>query len=162
MNDIFWVNGETSSGLAIVLRPRGEDWLEDELHRIKRGGIHTLVSLLEQDEAAELGLSEESSVAAQIGMSFLSFPIPDRHIPPDIPAFRAFVAQLASRLRQGELVGVHCQGSIGRSTVTAACTLIELGWTAAGALTAIEAARGCPVPDTPEQRDWILHYEAQS
>jgi hypothetical protein len=46
--------------------------------------------------------------------------------------------------------------------VTAACTLIELGWTAKDALAAIEAARGCVVPDTQEQEDWILRYKAKT
>jgi protein-tyrosine phosphatase len=58
-------------------------------------------------------------------------------------------------------MGVHCRGSIGRATVTAACTLIHLGWTPQAALSAIQAARGCAVPDTQEQEDWILRYKAK-
>ena len=68
---------------------------------------------------------------------------------------------LADRLRTGERIGVHCRGSIGRSTVTAACALIHLGWQPQAALEAIAAARGCAVPDTEEQRRWILSYEAK-
>jgi len=56
---------------------------------------------------------------------------------------------------------VHCRGSIGRATVTAACTLIQLGRKPRAALAAIEAARGCAVPDTEEQRSWILSFEAK-
>jgi protein-tyrosine phosphatase len=160
--DIFWIGSEPSTSLAIVLRPRGEDWLEDELQRMQRGGIRFLVSLLESDEATELGLSDEGSVAQQVGLTFLSYPIPDRHIPPNDMAFRAFVAGLAGRLRDGLAIGIHCRGSIGRATVTAACTLIELGWTPAEALDGIEAARGCSVPDTEEQRNWILRYAASA
>jgi hypothetical protein len=44
----------------------------------------------------------------------------------------------------------------------AASILIHLGWKPLQALKAIGAARGCPVPDTPEQRNWILAYEAQA
>jgi protein-tyrosine phosphatase len=161
-SDIFWIDGEPPPGLAIVLRPRGGDWLEDELHRMKRGGIEILVSLLESEEASELGLVEEDSLAAKIGLSYLSHPIPDRHTPPDLAAFRHLVKGLADRLRAGQLIGIHCRGSIGRATVTAACTLIDLGWKPERALMAIEAARGCIVPDTPEQRDWILRYKADA
>jgi len=39
--------------------------------------------------------------------------------------------------------------------VTAA-VLVELGWDASRALPLIEQARGCIVPDTEEQRLWIL------
>jgi protein-tyrosine phosphatase len=159
VNDIFWIKGDSPVPLAIVLRPRGGDWLQDELLRMKEAGIQTLVSLLERFEAAFLDLSEESRVAKQVGIQFLSFPIPDTHVPPDTPAFQNFVYYLASRLRAGETIGVHCRGSIGRATVTAACTLIQLGWSPEVALAAIEAARGCPVPDTQEQEYWILNYQ---
>lgn len=161
MNDIFWIKGNPPAPLAIVLRPRGDDWLEDELLRMKREGIQTLVSLLEKHEVLLLGLDEEHPIADHLGLKFLSYPIPDTKIPGDAAAFRKFVAGLADRLRAGEKVGVHCRGSIGRATVTAACTLIHLGWEPHAALAAIEAARGCTVPDTQEQEDWILHYKAK-
>ena len=160
MNDIFWIKGTPPAPLAIVIRPRGDEWLEDELLSMKRSGIQTLVSLLERNEALFLGLADERPIADHIGLNFLSHPIPDTQIPPNIPAFRKFVGGLADRLRAGERIGVHCRGSIGRATVTAACALVHLGWTPHAALTAIQAARGCTVPDTQEQEDWILHYKA--
>ncbi len=123
--------------------------------------MQTLVSLLEPEEAHWLGLRDESSLAEQAGMKFLSYPIQDVHVPANLSAFRAFVAGLAERLRSGERIGMHCRGSIGRAPLTAACTLIHLGWSAKAALAAIEEARGCPIPDTQEQLRWILNYEAQ-
>lgn len=162
MNDIFWVQGDPPVSLAIVLRPRGGDWLEEELRRMKSDGIQTLVSLLEKHEAAFLDLSEEGRVAKQIGLQFLSFPIRDTQIPADPAAFQNFVQYLASRLRAGEHIGVHCRGSIGRATLVAASALIHLGWSSRSALAAIQLARGCPVPDTQEQRQWILQYQAKS
>ncbi len=159
MNGIYWVRGNPTAPLAIVLRPRGGRGLRDELLAMHRGGIQTLVSLLEEDEAEMLDLADEGRLAEQVGLQFLSFPIPDTLIPSDPAAFRSFVAGLAERLRAGEAMGVHCRGSIGRSTVTAACALIHLGWGAEAALTAIETARGYPVPDTEEQAEWILRYK---
>ena len=146
MQEIFWIIGDPPAPLAIVLRPRGGEWLEEELLRLKEGGIEILVSLLEADEAAMLDLAEEAGLARQAGMTFLSYPIPDTRIPPDPAAFRRLVQGLANLLRAGKWVGVHCRGSIGRSTVTAACTLIELGWAPHAALMAIAEARGCMVP----------------
>jgi protein-tyrosine phosphatase len=160
VDDIYWIVREPQAALAIVMRPEGGDWLEDELARMKRGGIDTLVSMLEPWEAATLGLASEGKLAEQAGMQFLSFPIPDRHTPPEMQAFRAFAAELARRLRAGERIGVHCRGSIGRSTVAAASALMHLGWKAKDALTAIEIARRYPVPDTPEQQEWIISYRA--
>ena len=162
MKDIFWIQSDPPVPLAIVMKPRPGDWLEDDLIRMKRDGIHTLVSLLEAEEADMLGLDEEGPLAKKIGMQFLSHPIPDVHVPPDLRSFQSFVEGLAARLLAGDQIGVHCRGSIGRATVTAAATLIQLGWTPKDALAAIQTARGCVVPDTQEQEDWILNYKAQA
>jgi protein-tyrosine phosphatase len=90
---------------------------------------------------------------------FLPFPMRDHSVPREPASFRGFVQDLAERLKAGRAVGIHCQGSIGRSTVTAACALIHLGWKPAAALAAIQEARGVPVPDMQEQEDWILNYK---
>lgn len=157
MNDVFWI-GET--GLAIVMRPRGDDWLLDELNRLRRAGIQTLVSTLEVWEARELGLAEEGALAEEMGLHFLSYPMRDRTTPSYRGEFDKFVQGLAERLQTGEKIGVHCRGCIGRSTVVTASTLIKLGWSPERALDEIENARGCSVPDTEEQRDWILDFGA--
>jgi protein-tyrosine phosphatase len=161
VNAVFWIEGNPPVPLAIVLCPRGGGVLKDELREMARSGVQTLVSLLEPDEADWLGLSEESALAAQMGMRFISYPIQDVSVPANVPAFRSFVSALADRLRSGERIGMHCRGSIGRSPLTAACTLMHLGWQAKDALEAIQAARGCEVPDTTEQLRWILHYKPQ-
>jgi protein-tyrosine phosphatase len=161
VSEVFWIKSKPPVPLAIVLCPRGNRSLQSEIVAIERAGIQTLVSMLENWEAAMLGLADEGRLAEQAGMRFLSHPIPDTHIPQDVPAFRSFAAGLARRLQTGERIGVHCRGSIGRATVASACTLIHLGWPANSALAAIEEARGCQVPDTEEQQHWILHYKAE-
>ncbi len=161
MSDIFWIGGNPPPGLAIVTRPRGTEWLGEEMLMLKRDGIDVLVSLLEPREAEWLGLEDERVEAEKAGIAFLNFPIPDTHVPASRADFREFVMDLAQRLKQGERIGVHCRGSIGRATVTAACTLIHLGWKPWDALAAVEATRGCAVPDTEEQLAWITAYEAQ-
>ena len=161
MDGVLWVEGDEKIKLAIVLKPRGDDWLKDDLRQIKRDGVQTLASMLEPQEAAWLGLKEERLVAEELGMQFLNYPIQDVHVPSNVATFRRFVADLAYRLRKGEQVGLHCRGSIGRAPLTAACTLIHLGWTAKNAIVAIQAARGFPIPDTEEQLRWIMNYAAQ-
>jgi protein-tyrosine phosphatase len=158
MMDIFWIGGSPPPGMAIVIRPMTN--LRDEMRMLKLGGIDTLVSLLERREAEWLGLEHEGREAERAGIEFLNFPITDTTVPLNLVRFRTFVTDLAQRLKNGQKIGVHCRGSIGRATVTAACTLIHLGWKPAAALAAIEKTRGCPVPDTEEQRRWILAYEA--
>ena len=161
VEDVFWIEGKPPAQLAIVLCPRGDTRLEGDLWRFKQCGVDTLVSMLEPDEAAWLGLAKEGLLAREAGMQFLSYPIRDVHVPADMKSFRTFCAGLADRLRAGEHIGLHCRGSIGRAPTTAACTLIHLGWKAKDALGAIQKARGFPIPDTEEQLRWILNYNAQ-
>ncbi|MFZ0338360.1 MAG: hypothetical protein WAL45_10035 [Terracidiphilus sp.] len=161
VDEVFWIEGNPPAPLAIVLCPRGGGILGDELREIARSGVQTLVSLLEPDEADWLGLSQEGALAEQLGMQFLSYPIQDVHVPANVQSFRTFVSGLADRLRAGERIGLHCRGSIGRAPLTAACTLIHLGWSAQDALAAIRAARCYEIPDTTEQLRWILNYKTQ-
>ena len=177
MNGVYWIHGHSSVPLApappgstqlapiplaIVLCPRGGRHLPGEISYLKRAGVETLVSLLSNEQVGMLELGYEGLCAEELGLTFLHHPIPDHDLPTNPRAFRSFVADLARRLLAGEAIGIHCWGSIGRATVTAACTLIHLGWPPATALAAVQAARGCPVPDTEEQELWILNYEAHA
>ena len=157
MNDVFWIGG---TSLAIVLRPRGREWLENDLRRFQMAGIQTIVSTIESWQARELGLVGEGSAAERLGMNFMSFPFRDGSIPSNREDFTEFVLKLGRRVQAGEKVGVHCRGCSGCSTIIAAATLIKLGWLAERALDEIELARGCSVPDTEEQRDWIMDFGA--
>jgi protein-tyrosine phosphatase len=161
VNEVFWIEGNPPVPLAIVLCPYGGSILKGALSEIARSGVQTLVSLLEPDEADWLGLAEEGALAGQLGMNFISYPIQDVHVPANVQTFRNFVSGLADHLRAGERIGMHCRGSVGRAPLTAACTLIHLGWDAKDALAAIRAARGYEIPDTTEQLRWILNYKAQ-
>jgi protein-tyrosine phosphatase len=160
--NIYWIHpikGITRPTLALVQRPRAGRQLPSDLEELRAAGIKILVSLLPDGEARFLGIADEEKMARKAGLEFISFPLPDRQIPPEIPAFRDFVVALATRVFEHEAVGIHCQASIGRSTLVAACTLIHLGWTPAHSLVDITNARGCPVPDTEEQQRWILRYK---
>jgi len=161
VDDVLWIKGNLPAPFAIVLCPQGSDGLKDEMIHLRQNGVETLVSMLDENEAVWLGLANEGELAREAGMHFLSYPILDVHVPANIDTFRPFVAGLANRLRAGERIGIHCRGSIGRAPLTAACTLIHLGWKAKDALAAIQAARGFPIPDTKEQLRWVLNYKAQ-
>lgn len=140
------------------MRPHGDESLQDDLSRLKNGGIQTLLSTVEDWESRMLGLANERAIAEGLGLHFISYPMQDRSTPAHREDFRRFVLSLVRRLQNGEKIGVHCRGCIGRSTVVTASTLITMGWSATDALDAIESARGCSVPDTEEQREWIMAF----
>jgi len=61
-------------------------------------------------------------------------------------------------LSKGKNVLVHCRQGIGRSGLVAASLLVKKGISPGAAIESVSAARGMPVPETAEQRDWIDHY----
>jgi protein-tyrosine phosphatase len=141
--------------LAVVTRPRGGDWLEDEASGWQRDGIGVVVSLLERDEAAQLDLLDEPSVAEAKGMCFISFPIPDRGVPASKAAALALFASIRSALEDGRIVAVHCRQGIGRAGLVAAGVLAISGVKPADAIQVVSSARGVPVPETSDQLLWV-------
>ena len=150
----FWIEAPTRN-LAIIPRPRGWDWLGDDLASLKRVGIDAIVSTLTTAECEELGLIEEASLCERNGIDYLSFPIEDRSVPPSRSEFERFLQQVEMKLSRGLSVGVHCRACIGRSAILVAGLLVRKGMTADDAFATIGRARGCAVPDTREQREWV-------
>ncbi len=157
---IFWIEGPGPGQLAIIARPRGGEWLADELAILKAQGLDVIVSLLTPGEMHELDLNDEQELAAQHGMQVLLFPIQDRQVPSSFAATQGFVQQLASLVAAGKYIGVHCRQSVGRSSLIVASMLVTMGLHAETAFSRIAAARGCAVPDTEEQRQWVQGFAA--
>src|SRR5215471_13388786 len=151
---IYLIKEAAPNRIAIVARPRGGDWLGDEIAALVREGIDVLVSMLTEEEAQELGLGRESEECRAAGISFVNIPVPDRSVPPDRNEFLRQVDELAELVRNGRFLGVHCRACIGRSSVLAISLLVRLGWDVNEAFDAVELARGWP-PDTTEQRRWV-------
>ncbi|MEO8662672.1 MAG: hypothetical protein ABI693_29700, partial [Bryobacteraceae bacterium] len=75
------VEGPWRGKLALAARPRGGDWLHEEIAEWRKSGVDTIFSLLTAEEEEDLDISRESEEAREQGMTFLSFPIPDRQVP---------------------------------------------------------------------------------
>jgi protein-tyrosine phosphatase len=155
---IYWIGESASGRMGIMPRPRGGDWLEDEVISLRQSKVDAVVSLLKPAEVSELELTREEEFCQKHGIAFHSFPIPDRQVPGSLPATRRFVGQLASLLSEGKNLVIHCRQGIGRSSMIAACAFVGQGYSVADAFTLIELARGCQVPDTQEQRDWVRRF----
>jgi protein-tyrosine phosphatase len=156
--DVYWLEGPWAGRLAILARPRGEDWLGDEVQGWKESGVDVVVSLLTTNEESELGLSDERELVQRSGLTFINFPIPDYSVPPSKQATRQLVAVLKERLSYGSRVGIHCRQGIGRSSLVAACVLVTTGESSGRAFEQIGAARRATVPDTAEQKDWVTSF----
>jgi protein-tyrosine phosphatase len=141
-----------------MARPRADEWLETEVIEWKNSGVEMVVSLLEQEEVSELGLQREAELCRSNGIDFISFPIRDRGLPESQREASQIARSLATDLREGRSMAIHCRAGIGRSSVVAACALICSGIGAEEALALISASRGLIVPDTDEQRDWVVAF----
>lgn len=153
--NLFWISGPWKGRLAIVERPRGGDWLEAEVDGWREAHLDVVVSLLEMDEAEQLGLEDERFLAESRGLRFLSFPIPDRGVPTSITDAMKLLAEIRSALEGGRNVAVHCRQSVGRSELVAAGSLISAGMGTREAVEAVGRARGLPVPETTGQLQWL-------
>jgi protein-tyrosine phosphatase len=156
--ELYFVDGAWPGRLAIAPRPRGGDWLEDETRSWRQSNIGVVLSLLTKAENIDLELANEAELCQSIGIHFLSFPIADRAIPESRDSVAKLTAEIAGYLVQGKNCLVHCRQGIGRAGLVSACVMIRLGMNAESAVRHLSAARGCPVPETPEQRQWITEF----
>jgi protein-tyrosine phosphatase len=160
LTQIYWIALDQPGALGIMPRPRGGDWLEDEIAALVRSGVTTLVSLLEPAEEEELDLVEERTVAAAAGIEYVPLPMPDRGVPTDATATLVVVEGLAMAVESGHRVVVHCRQGIGRAALVACAALIRLGIGADDAMAVVGEARGREVPETEEQVRWLRERAA--
>jgi hypothetical protein len=153
--ELYWTEGPWPSRLAISPRPRGGDWLEEEIRAWRETGVDLVVSLLTQDEIADLDLAAEKQLCQSQGIEFISFPIPDRGVPPSRKAARDLARTLESALREGKNLAIHCRQGIGRAALIAASVFVLSGFDPETTWRRIGIARGCTVPETAAQRQWL-------
>lgn len=132
-----------SGRLAFGPRPRSEAELS---------GFDLVVCLLTAPELHELELG---------WLRALHVPIEDRGCPTDQVRLDAALQDAKSALSRGKNVYIHCRAGIGRAALVTACLMRSLG--CSGDLWAqLEQVRGLPVPDTEEQKDWVLRQYSPS
>ena len=152
--EVYWI----TDSLATMPRPRGNDWLEDEIISYKKSGVDIVVSLLEQDEINELEIEKEEFWCNEKGITFLNYPIGDRQTPKSFTETLELVRKLQNFITQGKKVAIHCRQGIGRATLIAVSVLVLQEYSVENAFVKITESRGCKVPDTQEQIDWVKSF----
>ena len=133
--------------------------LPDELDALRRAGVNTLVSLLDDREADALDLAGEAGAASAVGVRFVQLPTSDFGVP-DADDALAVARGVRDDLLVGRGVAIHCRAGIGRSSLLAAVVLRLEGVRPAEAWALIGRARGVPVPETQAQRDFLDELDA--
>jgi len=153
---IYWVDDLESGNLGMMARPRGGDWLEEEVKRLVMFDVSLVVSLLERAEEVELELQQEAAICNQYGIRFEALPIPDRGVPNGLNSFKTLVDTVCHTLKDGQKAVVHCRMGIGRSSLFAAACMVCLGANPDGIFQLLSAKRTLEVPDTKKQVDWLM------
>ena len=157
----YVVEGSWPGELVILARPRGGDWLEDEVRNWERLGLGVVVSLLMPDETTEFEVGEEDKFCRLNRIQFISLPIPDRSVPRSREELLKLVKRLDEEMADGKTVGIHCRQGIGRSGLLAACLLVSTGLSPEAAFKRLIEARGHPIPETSEQRQWVEGFASE-
>jgi protein-tyrosine phosphatase len=160
LTGLFWIEGPWLGRMAISPRPRGGEWLDDEMKGWRRAGVDVVVSLLEPAEAQDLGLDEERKYCEANGMGFYALPIVDRSVPGSDVETARLLAELEEALHRGRNVAIHCRQGVGRAGLIASTLLVETGVNPSEAVLRVSAARHTSVPETAEQRAWIDSFAA--
>ncbi len=142
-----------------MARPRGDDWLEDEINHLKNNEVGVLVSLLERDEIYDLKLDSEEHICRTKNITYIHFPIPDRDIPKQNGDTDKLISTLTKKIDEGQSVVIHCRMGIGRSSIIAASVLLKYKLKAKDIIENISSIRGLKVPDTDEQLSWLISRE---
>lgn len=145
--------------LWTMAAPEGDDRLEEQIELLRDAGVTTLVSLLDEREAAGLGLADERVIAGRAGVRFVQLPASDFGVPKRSAALTV-ARRLRDELLAGKGVAIHCRAGIGRSSLLAAAVLRLEGVRPAQAWATIGRARGVRVPETQAQRDFLDDLDA--
>jgi len=157
---LYTIDRSGPGRLSTMAKPRGGDWLADEMTALCTAGVDVLVCALTSDELHEVDLTDEPRAARAAGLEFVPIPIPDRGVP-DPATVRPELRRLTARLRAGAHIVTHCRIGIGRASLLAAAILMLDGVPPQQAWAAIGRARGLTVPDTAAQRAWRPDGRAQ-
>jgi hypothetical protein len=157
---IYKIDQIGSGWLAIMGRPRTGDWAQAEFSGLSQLGVTDIVSLLEPAEARDLDLQNESQLCSAASIKFYSFPIPDRGVPRSAIELSQMAWALYHHISGGRNIVIHCRAGIGRSSLVAAAVLLRCGHTPDQAFGKISGSRGMPVPDTPQQAQWLVSNQS--
>jgi hypothetical protein len=148
--DLFWVE----PGLAVAARPRGGDWLEDDLSRLQRMGVDVLVSMLDRPtRRASLVSPPREPTPNASAWRLVRSPIPDRGVPGLGDVDRA-VGEIDRHRTAGRRIAIHCRQGLGRAPLVAAAALVHEGMAPADSNGSV-LTRGM-IPVSAVVRTWAL------
>ena len=152
---LYWIEHPFGGRLAVTARPTGGLELDNAVAGWRAANLDVVVSMLEAEEAEDLGLGLQERLCGKQGIIFLNCPVPDHGLPEDRAAFLAVADQVLEHVRAGRRAAAHCFAGIGRSPLLVATVLVRHGLDPDIAWARVSQARGIVVPDTDAQWQWL-------
>ena len=117
--------------------------LSHDLQTIEQWGASTLLSLVETDEFAPMGVPDFADTVARSRLVWLHVPIADMRTPSAVTlaAWQQQRGTLRAALERGDKVLVHCAFGLGRTGMLMARLLIDSGLAPDDAIRRVRAAR---------------------
>ncbi|GGG73861.1 hypothetical protein GCM10011415_22820 [Salipiger pallidus] len=143
--------------LALSALPGRGGNLQGDLHHIADWRPALVITLVTEDELAEVGASAIGRWLKDHGTKWEHLPIPDFSTPDAAASVRwDRIAEFARRaLLGGGRVLVHCRGGCGRSGMVALRLMIEAGEAPDEALGRLRCVRPCAI-ETDAQMAWAM------
>ena len=143
----------------LFIMPKPSYWVIDrDMRYYNSMSIDKIVSLLEYEEADNVGLTDEQYECENVGIEFEQYPIRDGDIP-KMKQFTVFVKKIYNEIVLGKYIAVHCWGGIGRSGVLTCSILKHSGYKVDDAVELVSEKREYPVPETGEQYNFLKAIE---
>ena len=138
------------------------DSLDRDLKIIKKSAT-LLVTLIQKSEFELLYLDDIEDKAAEYGLEWIHAPIRDFSVPDDIfmEKWPVYSSHIRGLLNSGKSIVIHCWGGYGRTGLTAAMLLIDMGFKPDEAVKLVRKTRAGTI-ETKEQEAFCLAYTGTS
>jgi len=150
-----------AGGLRLHSMPGRHEPLDQVWQHIRRDAIQVIICLAGSQEIQTTSPSYAAAIEAKtLPCSIESFPITDFGVPRDREAFWSLASSIATQLKAGGRVLIHCGAGIGRTGTPAMSVLVALGEPTVNAEQAVSAAGSHP--ETDEQSALVAWCAARA
>lgn len=128
--------------------PGAREPLDAAWAQAKAERVDAIVRLTELHETRSRSPSYAAALESnEVPFTVLPCEVPDHGVPAEPDAFWSQTCAVASRLRAGEVILIHCNAGIGRTGTFAAAVLVALGRPVDAAIRAVTSAGSVPETD---------------